>query len=119
MARSSSRRSCAYRSCAAWSRQAPSRAGPASSRWRRRRRMAEPGLGIRARRFAAAGVAVMIASALLLVALVELAGMNPHLAYVVQAVFAIETSFVLSRWWTWRERRADQFRGIAGEWLRF
>jgi putative flippase GtrA len=74
---------------------------------------------LRLGRFALVGVAVMVAGALLLVALVELAGLSPHLAYLIQAVFSIEASFVLSRWWTWADRRAAGRRSVAGEWLRF
>jgi putative flippase GtrA len=69
--------------------------------------------------FALVGAVVMTAGALLLVALVELAGLSPHLAYLVQAIFSIEASFALSRWWTWRDRRALGPRPVAGEWLRF
>ncbi|MBS1868713.1 MAG: GtrA family protein [Actinobacteria bacterium] len=74
---------------------------------------------LRLGRFAVVGAVVMAAGALLLVALVELAGMSPHLAYLIQALFSIEASFVLSRAWTWSDRRATGRRGIAGEWLRF
>jgi putative flippase GtrA len=74
---------------------------------------------LRLGRFAVVGAAVMIAGALLLVALVELVGLSPHLAYLIQAIFSIEASFVLSRWWTWRDRRAAGSRRVAGEWLRF
>jgi len=86
------------------------------------RRRALPPLGtrrLRVGRFAVVGAAVMAAGALLLVALVELAGMSPHLAYLIQALFSIEASFVASRWWTWSDRRAAGRRGVAGEWLRF
>ena len=74
---------------------------------------------LRVGRFAVVGGGVMAAGALLLVALVELAGLNPHLAYLIQAIFSIELSFVLSRWWTWSDRRAAGRRRAAGEWLRF
>lgn len=74
---------------------------------------------LRLGRFAVVGGAVMVAGALLLVALVELLGVNPHVAYLIQAIFSIEVSFVLSRWWTWSDRRAFGRRRVTGEWLRF
>lgn len=74
---------------------------------------------LRVGRFAVVGGVVMVAGAALLVALVELLHVNPHLAYFVQAIFSIEASFVLSRWWTWADRRAVGRRRVAGEWLRF
>jgi putative flippase GtrA len=74
---------------------------------------------LRIGRFALVGGTVMAAGALLLVALVELVGLSPHLAYLIQAIFSIELSFVLSRWWTWSDRRAAGRRRMTGEWLRF
>lgn len=74
---------------------------------------------LRIGRFAVVGGVVMAAGALLLVCLVELLGVDPQLAYFIQAVFSIETSFVLSRWWTWADRRALTRRKVLGEWLRF
>jgi len=74
---------------------------------------------LRVGRFAVVGGVVMVAGAALLVALVELLHVNPHHAYFIQAVFSIETSFALSRWWTWADRRAVGRGPIAAEWLRF
>jgi putative flippase GtrA len=74
---------------------------------------------LRLGRFAIVGGAVMVAGAVLLVVLVELLGVDPHIAYLIQAIVSIEVSFALSRWWTWADRRAVGRRPVAGEWLRF
>lgn len=74
---------------------------------------------LRLGRFAVVGGAVMLGGALLLVCLVELLGVNPHLAYLIQAICSIEASFLLSRRWTWADRRGAGRRSASGEWLRF
>lgn len=68
--------------------------------------------------FAAIGLFVAAVGTLVLVVLVEVAGVNPHFAYVAQAATAIELNFALSRLVTWRDRRATG-SGVAVTWLRF
>ncbi len=80
---------------------------------------APPSRRLRIGRFAVVGGVVMVAGALLLVCLIELLHVNAHVAYFIQAVFSIEASFVLSRWWTWADRRAVTRPTVVGEWLRF
>lgn len=69
--------------------------------------------------FGVVGVTVMAFGFLALIVLVEGLGVSPHLAYLVQAVLSVELSFVLSRHWTWRDRRGRAALTAAGEWLRF
>jgi putative flippase GtrA len=69
--------------------------------------------------FGVVGVTVMAVGFLTLLLLVHVAGVSPHAAYFVQAVVSIELSFVLSRYWTWRDRRGRARGGAAREWRRF
>jgi putative flippase GtrA len=69
--------------------------------------------------FAAVGLGVMAVGFATLLILVRRFGVNPHLAYLIQAVLSVELSFVLSRYWTWGDRRGSSVREGTGEWLRF
>lgn len=69
--------------------------------------------------FAAVGLLVMALGFVMLGVLIGPCAMNPHLAYLVQAVVSVELSFVLSRYWTWRDRRASSRADMGREWLRF
>jgi putative flippase GtrA len=69
--------------------------------------------------FAAVGLGVMAVGFATLLILVRRLGVNPHLAYLIQAVVSVELSFVLSRYWTWGDRRGHSARAGTGEWLRF
>lgn len=82
---------------------------------------AAPASGLRLPRpivFAAVGLAVAAFGVLLLVVLVEFVGVSPHLAYLIQAVAAIELNFALSHFLTWGDRRRVGSR-IARAWPRF
>lgn len=69
--------------------------------------------------FGVVGVTVMAAGFLTLLLLVQVAGIDPHLAYLVQALVSVELSFVMSRYWTWRDRRGRTPAAVAREWRRF
>jgi dolichol-phosphate mannosyltransferase len=69
--------------------------------------------------FAAFGGTVLVASFGALYTLVSVAGMSPHLAYVVQALGAIELNFALNERVTWRDTRSRTLRELAQRWLRF
>jgi putative flippase GtrA len=69
--------------------------------------------------FGVVGAVVMAVGFLVLLGLVELAGVNPHVAYVLQAVVSVELSFVLSRSYTWRDRRGASRTAALREWRRF
>jgi dolichol-phosphate mannosyltransferase len=79
-------------------------------------------LTVRRRReltFAAVGASVVVVSFAVLFALVSVAGLSPHLAYVVQAVVAIELNFALNDRITWRDARSRTLRELSQRWLRF
>lgn len=69
--------------------------------------------------FAAVGLLVMAVGFVVLAVLIGPCGMNAHLAYLVQALVSVELSFLLSRYWTWRDRRASSRADTGREWLRF
>lgn len=69
--------------------------------------------------FAAVGLLVMAFGFAMLAVLIGPCAVNAHLAYLVQAVVSVQLSFLLSRYWTWRDRRASSPIGVGGEWLRF
>jgi putative flippase GtrA/GT2 family glycosyltransferase len=54
--------------------------------------------------FGAVGLGVFAAGEALLYTLVQLLGMEPHLAYLIQGVFGVEASFWLNRTVNWRDR---------------
>lgn len=66
--------------------------------------------------FAAVGAGVMGVGYVVLLGLVA-AGWSPHLAYLAQAVVAIELNFALNRQLTWRDRRVAG--SLRGQWTRF
>jgi putative flippase GtrA len=69
--------------------------------------------------FAVVGLLVMALGFVMLAVLIGRCGVNPHLAYLLQALASVQLSFVLSRYWTWRDRRASSRAGVGREWLRF
>lgn len=69
--------------------------------------------------FAAVGLFVMALGFVMLAVLIGPCGVNAHLAYLVQAVVSVQLSFLLSRYWTWRDRRASSRSDMGREWLRF
>jgi putative flippase GtrA len=69
--------------------------------------------------FAVVGLLVMAFGFVMLAVLIGPCGINPHLAYLVQALVSVELSFLLSRYWTWRDRRASSRGDVGREWLRF
>jgi putative flippase GtrA len=69
--------------------------------------------------FAVVGLLVMALGFVMLAVLIGRCGVNAHLAYLLQALVSVELSFVLSRYWTWRDRRASSRAGVGREWLRF
>lgn len=69
--------------------------------------------------FGVVGASVMAIGFLLLLVLTGPLGLNPHVAYLIQAVVSVELSFVLSRYWTWADRRGRTWPAISREWRRF
>jgi putative flippase GtrA len=69
--------------------------------------------------FGVVGASVMAAGFLLLLVLTGPLGVNPHLAYLIQALISVELSFVLSRYWTWADRRGRTWPAVSREWRRF
>jgi putative flippase GtrA len=68
--------------------------------------------------FGAVGLTVMAVGFAVLGVLTHV-GVSPHVAYAIQAVISVELSFVLSRYWTWRDRRGRSRAAVAREWRRF
>lgn len=69
--------------------------------------------------FGVVGAGVMAVGFLTLLLLTGPAGVSPHLAYLIQAVISVELSFVLSRYWTWSDRRGHTRAAAVREWRRF
>lgn len=69
--------------------------------------------------FAFVGAGVMAVGFLVLFVLTGPAGVSPHLAYLIQAIVSVELSFVLSRYWTWGDRRGRTRSEALREWRRF
>jgi putative flippase GtrA len=69
--------------------------------------------------FGVVGAGVMAVGFLILLLLTGPGGVSPHVAYLVQAVVSVELSFVLSRYWTWADRRGRTRRAAVREWRRF
>jgi putative flippase GtrA len=69
--------------------------------------------------FGAVGIGVMAVGFALLFVLVHLLGVSPHLAYFAQAVVSVELSFLLSRYWTWGDRRGSTRSAVWREWRMF
>ena len=63
--------------------------------------------------FAVVGLGVFFAGAALLYSLVRYAGIDPHVAYFITAVFSIEASFALNRLVNWRDRPGSLYRQLA------
>jgi putative flippase GtrA len=69
--------------------------------------------------FGVVGVSVMALGFLILLVLTGPVGLSPHVAYLIQAVVSVELSFVLSRYWTWEDRRGRTRAAALREWRRF
>ena len=69
--------------------------------------------------FGVVGITVMAVGFATLAILTNGLGMSPHLAYAIQAIISVELSFVLSRYWTWRDRRGRTRASLWREWRRF
>ncbi|MEO7001780.1 MAG: GtrA family protein, partial [Ktedonobacterales bacterium] len=52
-------------------------------------------------------------------ALVQYAGLDKHVAYLIQSVVSIELNFFINNFLTWRDRRAPGFSGLFKAWARF
>lgn len=62
--------------------------------------------------FAAVGLGVFFAAAAILYGLVHYAGIDPHVAYFITAIFSIEASFFLNRYFNWRDRPGSFLRQL-------
>jgi putative flippase GtrA len=69
--------------------------------------------------FGVVGVSVMALGFLILLLLTGPAGLSPHVAYLIQAVVSVQLSFLLSRYWTWEDRRGRTRAAALREWRRF
>jgi putative flippase GtrA/glycosyltransferase involved in cell wall biosynthesis len=65
--------------------------------------------------FSFVGGGVMVGGMLLLFVLIQLLHMEPHLAYLVQAVASIETNFFLNRFLNWKDRDGN----LLAQWIKF
>jgi cellulose synthase/poly-beta-1,6-N-acetylglucosamine synthase-like glycosyltransferase len=86
---------------------------------RRRIRSSAPLMAQRAVSFGLVGGFVALVGFVILYVLVEYAGLNKNLAYLIQAVVSIELNFFLNRSVTWRDRRGTGFTSFLGMWARF
>jgi putative flippase GtrA/glycosyltransferase involved in cell wall biosynthesis len=65
--------------------------------------------------FSLVGGSVMVGGILLLFILVQLLHVEPHFAYLVQAVLSIETNFFLNRFLNWKDRNGH----LLAQWIKF
>ncbi|MET0603813.1 MAG: GtrA family protein [Baekduia sp.] len=69
--------------------------------------------------FGVVGITVMAVGFLILLVLTGPVGLSPHVAYLIQAIVSVQLSFVLSRYWTWEDRRGRTRAAALREWRRF
>jgi dolichol-phosphate mannosyltransferase len=65
--------------------------------------------------FSLVGGSVMVGGMLLLFVLVQILHVEPHLAYLLQAILSIETNFFLNRFLNWKDRNGN----LLAQWIKF